>query len=751
MPTESTDTRCMKQSPPKLGGLCLNLLSKQLLSHRSLTPTTSLSIPPPAAIDHRHLSALPNELRERLLASIVSTAPVRLACEPLSCLVTRFTTLLDLSGFAHLDASNIVHLIATCATSVVTLCLDRLAAVNTTTFERLFERVHGGNAGVFASLRKLSISGCIAADAPLLELLLQQAPKLISIDAARCPRLQLTERLIGALASHGCVARLNLSRSDPHQLSQQGMVFDPFADEPQPPALATPPTPHNDHNNQSSHLPTSNSTPCDDATQSTASNASSMCRNAPALRYLSLNYCRTWVTDRLVASICRTFARLVELHLKDCHQITDAALEALNSSCRSVSVVRLDFCHALSSAAINQLALSMASGLRSIGLSGCYQIDDHAIEAIAMSCPNLMAITLVDCDRLSSSSIESLVARCASLVHVSVSRLSNVSAAFDAIALRCKHLKSLKWCSNDHAIDSNSCSRLAGSSGSTLECFAANNTQLTDTCVANLLKHGCTRLKRVDVSHCVALTDVSITNLARYCSGALTCLNLSSNRLSDQCLVTLANHCPNLTALDISCCSNIRAQGIKAIAKQCRSLADLNLSGCMPKRGALETVCSSCPRLQSIKVSSSLLSDSMLRSLYATSPLLRVLHIDGALHLSDKAFEQCLDAHHRPASLALQHVKLIDCPRITDQAISMLANGCVRSLSELFLIRCSAITDQSMRLLESLNQAPSTNANDVQRGVLLSLYLCQNTAISKHAVRRLRTQCPHIKVMGSLA
>jgi len=703
--------------------------------------------------DIDRLVVLPAELRERIFAAVVSSAPSRLSDAALSSLISPNTSRLDLSGLHRLECAQLARSIATCAAHLTELRLDTLAAVDADCLPAALLALHASSAPLFPSLRKLSLSRCAHATTSTLLFFLQHAPRLASLRAAGCSLLQLDAALMAAVKAHACLALLDLSRSGSRHkcAADSSAPFDPFAADSEPGELAAaPPRPSQEQQQPEAPEQEEVEEPTTTANTDGLELGSSSAPSAGSLRFLSLNHCKAWVDDRTVAFVARTFgSSLLELHLKECWSITDAAVDAVTNHCPRLTVLRVDFCHTISDDAVCRLVHSAGARLRSFSLSGCYLVTERSIDALAANCPNLSSISLVDCDRIGSLAIESLVEQCPRLESVDLSRLANVASTIDTIATKCTQLTKLKWSSNSHAVSQRTCQRLARVAGSTLTSFAANDhQQLDDACLIDLAKYGCTRLERLHLANCARLSDSAIEHLAHYNASHLRSITLANNRLlTDRALKAIADHCPNLETLDVASCSAIRTSGFLAIATRCRSLRSLNLSGCKPKRLALEALTSRCQRLESLRMTSKHLTDAMLHSLLRESPLLRELHIDGANRLSERAFEPCTD---KSLGVRLQHVRLIECRRINDTALQALLQGCARSLTELYLIRCPLVSDLTIEHVASVNQASAkSTTGGAAVGELESLFLCQNPAISKPAVRRLRTLCPHLSVMGS--
>lgn len=104
------------------------------------------------------------------------------------------------------------------------------------------------------------------------------------------------------------------------------------------------------------------------------------------------------------------------------------------------------------------------------------------------------------------------------------------------------------------------------------------------------------------------ITDMVITQLCPYWS-CLTSLTFNISNLgsvalvSDNCLIVIAGHCPQLKALDITDCEALADDGVSAICKACHQLESLRLAGSGVTDVSLKVASEHCPKLTEIDVS----------------------------------------------------------------------------------------------------------------------------------------------------
>jgi hypothetical protein len=161
-----------------------------------------------------------------------------------------------------------------------------------------------------------------------------------------------------------------------------------------------------------------------------------------------------------------------------------------------------------------------------VNLSGCTQITDTGLQALAQRCTGLTSLNLEWCQPITDAGLQALAQRCTEL------KMLNLEA--------CQ--------------------------------------LITDASVQALAQH-CTRLTSLNLEGCQLITDAGVQALAQRCTG-LTTLNLREcNRITDTSLQALAEQCSGLTSLNLEGCQLITDTGVQALAQRCTGLTTLNLGG----------------------------------------------------------------------------------------------------------------------------------------------------------------------------
>ena len=216
----------------------------------------------------------------------------------------------------------------------------------------------------------------------------------------------------------------------------------------------------------------------------------------------------------------------------------------------------------------------------------------------------------------------------------------------------------------------------------------------------------------------VNISDDSIGQLALHCP-LLEKMNLSGfSGLSDRSMILLAQSCPQLQILDLSCNFSLGAQGsdvtdgaIIAIARSCHQLQELSLRG--RKR----------------------ITDVAMDALSSHCRNLTVIDFGGCRGISGNGVVTLATANNR-----LSHINISGCTDVVDASIVAIM-GCCRLLKTLAVAHCTLLSNISIIAiadhgcnLESLNLAR------------LSPRMGENVAvISALALLRLVTSCKQLK------
>jgi hypothetical protein len=345
-------------------------------------------------------------------------------------------------------------------------------------------------------------------------------------------------------------------------------------------------------------------------------------------------------------------------------------------------------------AAVTSIALG-CTGLTRIDLSGCSELTEAGLAALASNCPALNTINLFDC-AIDEVAIQSLPVKWPALTEVDIS-YSNAEATTTATILpfaQCSSLTKL------------------GLGG----CY-----EVTDAAIAALIA-GCPKLKTINLTSGLALTDSvfstipgtlpwqsvnlslipssdltgqAFISLAKRCP-SLTSLTISESNITDEIVASVAAACPLLTFLDVSANLELTDKAVTSLAP-CSSLASVNFHGCA---NLTDMAATSLAKVHAVLRSVDLsycpkIADVGVASLATNCPSLTSINLSYCPKLTDAAVAS-LAANCR----SLTHVDLSHCVELTDAAVASLAAGCP-SLASVTLSRCTKLTDETGTSLAS--------------------------------------------------
>lgn len=270
--------------------------------------------------------------------------------------------------------------------------------------------------------------------------------------------------------------------------------------------------------------------------------------------------------------------------------------------------------------------------LDSLKLSGCYNVTDIGLsQAFSSSFPSLTELDLSLCKQISDTSLGRIAEYLKNLEVLELGgccMVSNTGLLFVAWGL--KKLKRLNlrscWQISDIGI-----SHLAGLNpdstigNSALEHLGLQDCQRLSDEALRHVSMGLTKLKSINLSFCVSITDSGLKYLAKMTSlrelNLRTCDNISDigmaylaeggsrissldvsfcDKIGDQALVHVSQGLFHLKSLSLSAC-NISDDGIVKIAKMLHDLETLNIGQCsgITDKG-LQTIADSMKRLRCI-------------------------------------------------------------------------------------------------------------------------------------------------------
>jgi len=220
------------------------------------------------------------------------------------------------------------------------------------------------------------------------------------------------------------------------------------------------------------------------------------------------------------------------------------------------------------------LSQSRFSRLEDVDLTFAPDLDDSDVAQLS----GLRRLVLDGCQRVTGAGLRAVAQENAGLESLSLYWILNVNdAVLGAVAQHCHRLQHLNL---------SGCKRI------------------TDVGLESLGRAPCaTKLRFLDVTRCVLLTDGGMGALVRRCPGLETLVLYALAQLGPETYAAIAGHLGCLRRLDV--CGNARLSDgeMGAIANACPHMEVLNLTWCVNVTDtALARVAANCPRLRSISL-----------------------------------------------------------------------------------------------------------------------------------------------------
>ena len=170
------------------------------------------------------------------------------------------------------------------------------------------------------------------------------------------------------------------------------------------------------------------------------------------IRKLNISRFFDKLTDESLQSVA-THCRFIEhLNIEYCFAVSDAAIRRVAESCLNLQFVDLSWTKITDDSVVS--FCKHCPQLKVILLNGCDLLTEAAIFAIAERLPGLTRIGLSEFLALTTTTVEKLVLACRDLEHISLGSFANSNignATLEKIAEHCSKLKEL-WVANCHDV-----------------------------------------------------------------------------------------------------------------------------------------------------------------------------------------------------------------------------------------------------------------------------------------------------------
>lgn len=186
-----------------------------------------------------------------------------------------------------------------------------------------------------------------------------------------------------------------------------------------------------------------------------------------------------------------------------------------------------------------------------IDLSGCWQVEDEAIEVLSVNCPNISILSISNCWKLTDRGLSYLAENLKYLKDLDMSYCGQLS---------CSSFPDHNWTLLQR-VNLSYCRQIGDEN---LEALLGRTTDM----------------HTLSLRRCSRVTDFGLFLVVRYCM-KLRVLDLGEcDQVTDKCLKWIASSCHELSCLSLSFCSKISNSGIYDLSLGFQAYSSLNLTHC---------------------------------------------------------------------------------------------------------------------------------------------------------------------------
>lgn len=283
------------------------------------------------------------------------------------------------------------------------------------------------------------------------------------------------------------------------------------------------------------------------------------------------------ILRRLVDQSNEKCSQVERVMLSDGCRLSDKGLQLIIRRCPNITHLQTQFCPSFSNQSLIEF-VSKSTNLQHLDITGCSQISCINMSSLEGSRKLLLQyVDLTDCASLDDNGLKLIVKNCPLLIYFYLRRcimLTDTSLKY--ISKFCIALKELSVsdCLNVTDFGLYELAKL----GQTLRYLSVAKCKVSDVGLKYLARR-CYKLRYVNCRGCEAVSDESITVLARSCS-RLRSLDIGKTDVSDAGIIALAESCPNLKKLSLKNCDMISDEGLRYVSYYCRGLQLLNIQDC---------------------------------------------------------------------------------------------------------------------------------------------------------------------------
>ncbi|XP_072509253.1 F-box and leucine-rich repeat protein 13 isoform X1 [Notamacropus eugenii] len=406
----------------------------------------------------------------------------------------------------------------------------------------------------------------------------------------------------------------------------------------------------------------------------------------PALTHL--NIAHTDISNRTVRLLSRCFPNLQKLSLAYCRKFTEKALLYLSSGkgCHKITDLDLSGCTQISVQGFMDLACS-CTRIKHLVINDMPTLTDSCIKVLVERCKNITSVVFIGSPHLSDTAFKYLTDCSLSKVRVEGNnRITDLTFKF------------MNKCYEDlHHIYMTDCERITDVSLKSI----ANLKNLLVLNLANCIRIGdaglksflvgpsSSKLRELNLTNCTQISDVALAQMGERCR-SLTYLTLRNCTQLTDCGIEFITQLPKLVSIDLSVTA-ITDEALTSLSSH-KKLKELAVSECeFITDSGIKEFCQSTPILEHLDVSYCLkLSGEILKVLSSKCVRLTSLNIAGCPKMNDLDIKILSKKCHY-----LHFLDVSGCVHLTDRAIEYLLEGCkqLRVLKMRYCRRISKVAD----------------------------------------------------------
>jgi hypothetical protein len=180
-------------------------------------------------------------------------------------------------------------------------------------------------------------------------------------------------------------------------------------------------------------------------------------------------------------------------------------------------------------------------------------------------------------------------------------------------------------------------------------------------------------LQIINIAQSSYIHDDLLASVAHKCLNLIDCNFEHLYNITNHSIIVLSQLCPLITSLSLSNCSLIGDAAVDAIATQCRDLSSLDISSCNITDGAILSLADHCSELVALNLAHSYaLSVDAVKTLLQSCSTIKSLNLEFCTTaLTDQTLRNIARYLPEVLTLNLSHSRVV-----TDRGVQALCEGC---------------------------------------------------------------------------